>query len=135
MRLIFWRVVQPDEVHEGCQYLVLEANSCPADAVTAIEDQLMQVFNAILMTPKHVDGTGDARVMFADDRHLVVNLELPWQFMKRHGPRGLIRLIVDEFWKATVFTVAHVFCYSRCARTVWLACPQNAIFHGREPAG
>lgn len=59
------QVVQRDEVQEGCQHLVLESNSCLADAVTATEDQLTQVFDAILVAPKHVDGAGDARVMGA----------------------------------------------------------------------
>jgi hypothetical protein len=123
---VFWQVVQGNEVHEGCYDFVLEADPGSADAVATTENQLVQVFNTILVTPKHLDGAGNARVMCADDSHLVINLDLARQFLQGHGACGFIRFVVVEFWKkASVFAIDHAGWYSRCDCAVGLACSKK----------
>jgi|GEM_PF-3288949 len=103
IRLTLLNFVQFREADEGCQHLVLEADPRPANAVATVENQLLQVLNAVPVTPEHFDCFGNAFMVRADNRHLMVNAGLAGQFVQRHGPRGLKLCAVVEVRKADEF--------------------------------
>ena len=77
-----FNLVQVDEVHQGRNDLMFETGSGATVAVATIENELFYVFNTILVTPEHFNGVGDAGMVRADHRHVVVDLDLARQFLQ-----------------------------------------------------
>ena len=65
--------MQCREVDQGGQHFTLEADSGFANAVATAENQLLDVFNAVLVTPENVDCLGNALMVGTDDRHFMVD--------------------------------------------------------------
>lgn len=99
--------VQFHEVHECGNHFVLEADPRFAESVAAIKKELLQVLNAVSVTPERGDGFGNALMVLGDDRHLRLYMDLPWQLVTRHVLCREKFSMLLKLWKTKGFFCCH----------------------------
>lgn len=95
------------QIDQRGQHFGLEPRTGFVMTITTAQNQLLQIFHAVLVAPEHVDGFANAGVVVVDDGHLAVDARLHGNLMQRHRPGFNVLFLEIDGREPDFFGVSH----------------------------